>query len=596
MEGAMTKRRSGRSLLLSIAVCVLSVSWGSSSLAQTWTPLANVAPGSAGVMMLLTDGTVMIQSFGTGGTWMRLTPNNVGSYINGTFTNLASMSSPRLYFASHVLQSGKVWVLGGEYFGNGLPAAWTATGEMYDPIANSWSPIASYPPEAGCPTINNVQLTSCFGDDPSMLLPNGKIIAGDLIHNTPHIYDIATNTWSAAGTKVYNDSSDEEGWAKLQDGTILTYDIFQSVFSGGAYAERYNPATNSWSSISPSDGTAAGTIPQLSSQAVGFELGPLLRLQDGRIVIFGATGHTALYAPATNTWSAGPDIIGTLACGPKIFGADDAPAAEVPSGHVIFAADAGPDGLQSSASITNGSAIVTGISSTACLKTGWSVSGTGIPGNTRINSIDSPTQVTLTANATATNAAANLLFGGVFSPPTQLFDFNPATNTISPVAPPDPDPNLPNVPAFVTRMLMLPTGQVLVGDGGRQLWVYTPAGAPNPAVRPTITAVTYNGGGLFTLGGKQLNGQSAGANYGDDVENDENYPIIRLSRGGQMFYARTTNWSTTGVATGATPETVNFTLPATLVTPGTYALQDVGAGVGSFPIYINITAAEIAGI
>jgi hypothetical protein len=330
---------------------------------------------------------------------------------------------------------------------------------------------------------------------------------------------------------------------------------------------------------------------------VGFELGPLLRLQDGRVLILGATGHTALYDPTANVWSAGPDIMGTLACGPRIFGADDAPAAIVPSGHIFFAADAGPFRLTSSASITNGSNIITGISSTACLEVGWSVQGTGIPSGAAITSIDSPSQVHITANATATNAAASLLFGGVFSKPTQLFDFDPATNAISPVAPPSPDPNLPNIPAFVTRMLVLPTGQVLVGDGGRQLYIYSPAGAPNAALRPTITSVVYNGGGLFTLGGKQLNGQSAGANYGDDVENDENYPIIRLrNAAGQMFYARTTNWSTTGVATGATPETVNFTLPATLTVPGNYAVQDVGAGIGSFPIYINITAAEIAGL
>jgi hypothetical protein len=33
-----------------------------------------------------------------------------------------------------------------------------------------------------------------------------------------------------------------------------------------------------------------------------------------------------------------------------------------------------------------------------------------------------------------------------------------------------------------------------------------------------------------------------------------------------------------------------------LTVPGVYALQVVGAGIGSFPIYVAITAAQIAGL
>jgi len=68
----------------------------------------------------------------------------------------------------------------------------------------------------------------------------------------------------------------------------------------------------------------------------------------------------------------------------------------------------------------------------------------------------------------------------------------------------------------------LPTGQVLFSDSDSQLWVYTPDGLPNPALRPVINNVTYSGGGVFTITGKQLNGQSAGAAYGDDDQMDSN--------------------------------------------------------------------------
>jgi hypothetical protein len=589
----MTKRRRIRSISMMVALTsAFLLAWASPGIAQSWTPLVNFSPDFAGTMMLLTDGRVMVQGYVDGSNWMVLAPDATGSYVNGTWSNLASMSTPRLYFASKVLTSGKVWVLGGEYAGPGLPATWSPTGEVYDPFANTWSGVASYPPEAGCPGGH----PACFGDDPSMLIPGGNILAGDLLHNTPHIYNIAANSWSPAGTKVYPDRSDEEGWVKVPDGRVITYDLFQSVNTGGQYAEAFNPVTNTWSSISPSDGTALGFIPQLSSPALGYELGPLTRLQDGRILVLGATGHTALYTVSSNTWAAGPDIIGTRSCGPRIFGADDAPAAEMPSGHVLFAADAGPDLITSSGNTTAGSAIITGIPSTACFEVGWAVVGTGIPGGAAIASVDSATQIHMNTNSFASIAADPLKFGGIFSNPTQLFDFDPTANTISPVSPALSDPNLPSSPAYPTRMLVLPTGQVLFNDSSQQLYVYTPTGAPNPALRPSVTSVTYSGSGVFLLGGKQLNGQSAGSDYGDDVESDENYPIVRLrNAAGTVFYARTTNWTSTGVATGSTPETVNFTLPATLVAPGNYSLTVIGAGIAGFPVFVHITAAEIAG-
>ena len=65
------------------------------------------------------------------------------------------------------------------------------------------------------------------------------------------------------------------------------------------------------------------------------------------------------------------------------------------------------------AATTSGSATVTGISSTATLKEGMAVSSSTtsvIPDGTTIQSIDSSTQITLSANATATNGSVSLTF------------------------------------------------------------------------------------------------------------------------------------------------------------------------------------------
>src|SRR4029078_592760 len=59
--------------------------------------------------------------------------------------------------------------------------------------------------------------------------------------------------------------------------------------------------------------------------------------------------------------------------------------------------------------ITAGSSIVTGILSTAGWQSGWSVSGGGIPGGTTIASVDSPTQIHLSGNATSTTSSVMTL-------------------------------------------------------------------------------------------------------------------------------------------------------------------------------------------
>jgi len=48
--------------------------------------------------------------------------------------------------------------------------------------------------------------------------------------------------------------------------------------------------------------------------------------------------------------------------------------------------------------------------------------------------------------------------------------------------------------------------------------------------------------------------------------------------------------------TGDVIETVDFTLPAGLTAPGNYSVEVIGAGITSSPVFLDITAAEIAGL
>jgi autotransporter-associated beta strand protein len=459
--------------------------------------------GGAQEMMLLSDGTVLILggSDSESANWYKLTPNSTGSYINGTIAQVASMSVSRLFFTSDVLPSGKVFVLGGEYSGTG---GFNNTGEIYDPVANSWSSITNFP-------------QGSFGDDPSEVLPNGNVLAGYVSGTQTYIYNVAGNSWSQTGTKKNSDRSDEETWVKLPNNDILSYNIFASPSSGTGSAQFYNPATGSWSSTGsvPVPLTSGGT------GGLGDELGPGFLLPDGRVFLIGANGNTVLYSYTTNTWTQGPSL-------PSGFGNHDGPGAELPNGHVLFTADE-----------------------------------------------SSPE----------------------FNPPTELFDFDPVANTLTQVTPTSPSSlasALNNNGAFIDYMLDLPNGDVLMSVSGNRLYEYTPSGSPNSTWQPTISKISYNGNQTYTLFGTQLNGVSEGANYGDDAEMASNYPIVRLTNTstGAVFYARTFNWSSTGVQTGSAVVNTQFSLPATLPFAN-YSLTVIANGIASAavnftpPIYVD---------
>ena len=158
-----------------------------------------LALGGLSPPQLLTDGTVLIHA-SCSGNWYKLTPDVHGSYINGTWTNLAPMHDTRYAFATAVLRDGRIFVAGGEY-GSG-----TATAEVYDPLRNIWQ---STPP-AGV----------MFADAESVLLPDGKVLVAPAWSGTTNvIFDPATGNWLSGGNNLAR--QDEASWVKLPDDSIL---------------------------------------------------------------------------------------------------------------------------------------------------------------------------------------------------------------------------------------------------------------------------------------------------------------------------------------------------------------------------------------
>ena len=206
---------------------------------------------------------------------------------------------------------------------------------------------------------------------------------------------------------------------------------------------------------------------------------------------------------------------------------------------------------------------------------------------------------TLSGNQDSADGAAsilpdgNVLFDaspGVFNSPTHFFVWNGSTITqVADTADASSDSS------YVTRFVVLPTGQVMFDDGSGDIEIFNADQTANSSWAPTITSVsstTLKGGSTYSLNGTQLSGRSEGAAYGDDNQSATNYPLVRITNNAThvVTYARTSGFSY-AIASGAQSAT-SFTLPSS--TPlGASTLQAVANGIPSAGLAVNITAVSV---
>jgi Kelch motif len=199
-----------------------------------WTPLGNQSGFSSNLMLLLTDGTVICQHSNSK-MWGRLTPDPTGSYIHGSWDQIADMKTARMYYASAVLADGRMIVAGGEYNG-GKDAVDLLSVEIYDPVRNLWSDL---------PVPANFQH---IGDAPCSVLPDGRFLIGSIESPETAIFNPNLGNWMAGPRKLKlgisanaPNSSSEETWTLLRDGSVLTVDCTKHP-----YSERCDPSKPTW--------------------------------------------------------------------------------------------------------------------------------------------------------------------------------------------------------------------------------------------------------------------------------------------------------------------------------------------------------------
>ena len=302
-----------------IVAVVLSIATGM-AVAQTWTPLNHQPSFAAATLHLLTDGTVIVhhEDGNSGYTdWWKLTPDINGSYVNGTWTQVASLPSnygPES-FGSAVLADGKMIIEGGEQ--NFADYVWTTLGAIYDPVANAWTMVN---PPSGWGTI---------GDASTVVLANKTLMLANCCDTQAALLNESTLTWTPTGAGKADDN-DEEGWVLLPSGKVLTVDCYVSG-GNGTNSELYDPSSGSWSS-------AGSTVVQLWDSHGSFETGPSVLRPNGTVFATGANGvgpgNTSVYNISTGTWTPGPTFPGMLDIA-------DGPAALLPDGNVLVDASPG---------------------------------------------------------------------------------------------------------------------------------------------------------------------------------------------------------------------------------------------------------------
>ena len=220
-----------------------------------------------------------------------LTPDDKGSYVNGTWKTIASLPSGYvpLYFAGAVLADGRVVIIGGEYLDNNFYL--TNMGAIYDPAADTWTKLG-HPKGWGF-----------IGDSPCAVLPDGRLLLGRKLDKRIAAMDPKTLQWTELGDTGKRDFNAEEGWTLLPDGSVLTYDV-----KDAPHSERYISSEQKWVS-------AGSTIVDLHAPYQGSclpydngkkcyhppgEVGPGMLRPDGTVFATGAystsgAGHTAIY-------------------------------------------------------------------------------------------------------------------------------------------------------------------------------------------------------------------------------------------------------------------------------------------------------------
>jgi hypothetical protein len=395
-------------------------------------------------------------------------------------------------------------------------------------------------------------------------------------------------TWSTVAPM--HDGRDFYATQVLTDGRVF---VAGGENGGGSYsAEVYDPLLDSWT-LCP--GSGAGFSDSISEI-----------LPNGNVLIapVGPTngGETMIYNPGSNTWIAGPMLY-------RGYNQAEASWVKLPDNSILTIDPFGTNSeryipvLNQWISDANVPVSIYGnlteMGAALLLPTG-NAFFQGATGNTAIYIPSGSTNMgtwvagpVIPNGLSANDAPSAMMVNGkilcnvspfpISGPPSYFYEYDPVSDSFALTAAPGslaPD-------SQGDRMLDLPDGTVLFCYGGTQLYEYQPDGIALASGQPGIISITTNYYRSYHLTGTLLNGITEGAGFGDDAQMNSNYPLVRMTNSnGQVYYARTYNWSSTGVMTGTNIVSTEFMVPENLLA-GYYSLVVVANGNSSAPVTLT---------
>lgn len=365
-----------------------------------------------------------------------------------------------------------------------------------------------------------------IGDVSSVVLPDGGFVFGDKLGRDMWRLDPSTLIWSSVPSTGKTDDFAEEGWTLLPNGGLFTIDV-----GNPGHAEHYDPLTAQWYG----DGNTPVGLTSPTRNPGGVTYGPAPHQIVGGV-------------------SYGPGPVGTY-FPPGEIGA----ALLLPDGRVFATGAAANGAIAHTVLYTPGSTPAAAGSFTL---------GPDFP-----------------AGEDAGDTSAALLPSGdvlVAGLSGRFYEYDGAKLAVTGALP----TNGGNTQYF---LLPLPNGQTLVtGDVTR---LYSGSGGAKPVWAPTITTspASVSRGATYLISGTQFNGLSQAANFGDELAAATNYPLVRIANTatGHVFYARTHNHSSMGVATGNAPVSTSFDVPLNAET-GAASLTVIADGIASLPVGVTV--------
>ena len=435
------------------------------------------------------------------------------------------------------------------------PNWWRLTPDSQGSYVNgTWSPIAGMDPGYG-----PLYFASAVLADGRVIVEGGEYnFCSPVWSNKGAIYDPVANSWTTVNPPA--------GWRTIGDAqaTVLADGTFMLANCCTTQAALFNAKKLTWSP------TGAGKFDINDEE--GWTLlpnGNVLTV-DAYVRKYQADGtDSEIYNVSTGTWSsAGSTGVQLWDSYPDASRAsyEIGPAVLRPDGTVFATgANGGPNGA--------------GHTSVYDTRTGSWTPGPDFPGGLDI--ADGPASLLPNGNVLVETSP------GIFKKHAEFFEWD-GSSLIPVPGPPPAD----NEPSYIGNMLILPTGEILWTDLSGNAWVYVSSGSPNAAWAPVIDAglaVTNVGRGkTYRLFGRNFNGLSQGAAYGDDAQAATNYPIVRITnRGtGHVFYARTHDHSSMAVAYSGSVST-QYDVPSNVET-GASDLVVVANGIPSSPLAVTI--------